>query len=228
MELCIYCQKDPQETADHVPPKGLFKEPRPSNLITVPACSRCNNGFSGDDDYFLNLALDWEASESTDGRKVVEKRVRSMKRKEGRNVWKAFFAMYKAVEIYSPGGLYLTNSFAFSLDTGRLLRTVNRIIRGLYFELTKTPLPVGDYTRSMLYSQYVEQHKCESGVMELIQIVPQLPGKVIGDGTFEFRYFPLDQDRHSSFWYLKFYQRFEFIGITGNQYDAETPTESIS
>ena len=29
MQLCIYCQANPAETADHVPPKGLFKEPRP-------------------------------------------------------------------------------------------------------------------------------------------------------------------------------------------------------
>ena len=76
MQVCIYCQTNPKETNDHVPPKGLFREPRPSNLITVPACLKCNNGFSGDDDYFLNLALDWPASESNDGKGVVEKRLR--------------------------------------------------------------------------------------------------------------------------------------------------------
>src|SRR5262249_6151706 len=86
--LCIYCLANPRETNDHIPPKGLFREPRPSNLITVPACYRCNSSFSGDDDYFLNLALDWTASESIDGKEIVAKRLRSMKRKEGGPTWK--------------------------------------------------------------------------------------------------------------------------------------------
>jgi hypothetical protein len=228
MELCIYCQTNPQETADHVPPKGLFKEPRPSNLITVPACFQCNNSFGADDDYFLNLALEWGASETSDGKGVVDKRLRSMKRKEGRSVWKPFFDKFKAVEVYSPGGLYLANSFACSLDTARLIRTVNRIIRGLYFEVTKTPLPAGDYTRSMLFSHYVEKHKDESEAMEFIPFIPQLPGRVIGEGTFEFRYCLLDQDCYSSFWYLEFYRRFGFVGTTGNQDEAKTSTETTS
>jgi hypothetical protein len=39
-------------TADHVIPKFLFPEPRPSNLITEDACEPCNNGFSKDDELF--------------------------------------------------------------------------------------------------------------------------------------------------------------------------------
>ena len=55
MRLCIYCQINPADTVDHVPPKGLFKEPRPVDLIIVPACSTCNNSFSKDDEYFRIL-----------------------------------------------------------------------------------------------------------------------------------------------------------------------------
>lgn len=231
MQVCIYCQENPKETNDHVPPKGLFGEPRPSNLVTVPACLKCNNGFSSDDDYFLNLALEWAASESGDGRGVVEKRLRSMKRKEGRNVWKPFFTKVKPVKVYSPGGLYLANSLEFTLDTGRLIRSVNRMIRGLYFEFTKTPLPLGDYAHSMLFQHYVEQHKDQSEAMEFVQYIPQLPGRIIGKDTFEVRYAVLDPDHHLSFWYLEFYRRFAFIGITGaaahlGDSDNEHPPET--
>ena len=30
-------------TRDHVPPAGLFPDPKPSNLLTVPCCYQCNN-----------------------------------------------------------------------------------------------------------------------------------------------------------------------------------------
>jgi hypothetical protein len=216
MQLCIYCQANPAETADHVPPKGLFKEPRPLNLITVPACFPCNSSFGADDEYFLNIALDWGASESSDGRGVADKRLRSMKREKGRPAWKRIFATFQPVEVHSPGGLYMAKSLAISLDTGRLIRTVNRIIRGLYFEVTKTPLPVGDYTRAMLFSQYAEKHKGDSVTTEFIQFIPQLPGRVIGEDAFEFRYWVLDQAASSSIWYLEFYQQFGFVGKTGN------------
>ena len=225
MQLCIYCQTNPIETRDHVPPEGVFKKPRPSNLITVPSCEKCNKGFCGDDDYFQNLALEWDASESRGGRDIAEKRLRSMKRKEGRGIWEPFFAKVRPVEVYSPGGLYLANSLEFSLDTNRLIRTVNRIIRGLYFEFTKVPLPLGAYNRSMLYETYIEQHKDDAAAIEFIQFIPQLPGRIVGEDTFEVRYYVPDPDRHRSFWYLEFYRRFAFIGVTG---EMPSNSEAVS
>jgi hypothetical protein len=221
MQLCIYCQTNPEETVDHVPPKGMFKRPRPANLITVPACFRCNNGFSRDNEYLMNLALDWEASASSDGREVADKRLRAMRRKEGQREWGPIFAKLKAVEVYSRSGLYLANSFELSLDTARLVRMVDRIIKGLYFEVTKTPLPIGDYVRSMLFSHYVEKHEGESKAMEFINSIRHLPGRVIGDGVFGFRYGLLDRSRFMSFWYLEFYQWFAFLAITGKQDDPQ-------
>jgi hypothetical protein len=49
---CVYC---PQEatTRDHVIPRCLLERPYPPNLPTVPSCKQCNEGFSGDEEYFL-------------------------------------------------------------------------------------------------------------------------------------------------------------------------------
>jgi hypothetical protein len=47
---CYLCGDTHSITNDHVPPKGFFPEPRPSNLITVPCCARCNHAFSKDDE----------------------------------------------------------------------------------------------------------------------------------------------------------------------------------
>ena len=49
-EVCIYCGA-PADTRDHVPPKLLLEEPLPPNLLTVPACWKCNNGCSDDERY---------------------------------------------------------------------------------------------------------------------------------------------------------------------------------
>jgi hypothetical protein len=45
---CAYCF-NPADTKDHAPPRCLMQPPLPSNLITLPACQKCNNGFSFDE-----------------------------------------------------------------------------------------------------------------------------------------------------------------------------------
>ncbi len=52
--LCLYCGMQ-AGTRDHVPPKSLLEQPWPINLRTVPACSRCNNSWSLDEEYLTVL-----------------------------------------------------------------------------------------------------------------------------------------------------------------------------
>ena len=47
---CYLCNSTENLTKDHVPPKRFFPSPRPSNLITVPCCSKCNAAYSKDDE----------------------------------------------------------------------------------------------------------------------------------------------------------------------------------
>ena len=54
-QQCVYCGVKLGTTSDHVPPDQMFPDPKPSNLITVPACSECNKGFQKDEDYFRGL-----------------------------------------------------------------------------------------------------------------------------------------------------------------------------
>jgi hypothetical protein len=51
---CIYCGGE-EETRDHVPSRILLDPPFPTNLPVVPACYRCNNGFSRDEEYLACL-----------------------------------------------------------------------------------------------------------------------------------------------------------------------------
>jgi len=49
-DLCAYCC-GPPETRDHVPSRVLLDDPMPNDLPVVECCSRCNNGFSRDEEY---------------------------------------------------------------------------------------------------------------------------------------------------------------------------------
>lgn len=49
-QSCVYCG-GATDTRDHVPSKVLLDEPYPENLPVIPACARCNSGFSLDEEY---------------------------------------------------------------------------------------------------------------------------------------------------------------------------------
>ncbi len=47
---CVYCGNI-ADTREHCPSRTFLNKPYPTNLPTVPACRRCNNGFSEDEKY---------------------------------------------------------------------------------------------------------------------------------------------------------------------------------
>src|SRR5438132_859881 len=64
---CCYCGR-PATTRDHVPTRKLFPQPRPSDLITVPACSVCNNSSSKDEEYLVHVILSHVEADSSAAR----------------------------------------------------------------------------------------------------------------------------------------------------------------
>lgn len=49
---CYLCGSEVGLTKDHIPPKGFFPDPKPTNLITVECCRLCNQKASLDDEAF--------------------------------------------------------------------------------------------------------------------------------------------------------------------------------
>lgn len=72
---CAICGKEEATTSDHIPPRGIFPKPRPSNLITVPTCFRCNHAGSKYDERFrvyLNMEVGVDTPET---RKLWEENI---------------------------------------------------------------------------------------------------------------------------------------------------------
>ena len=51
---CVYCG-EMADTREHCPPKAFLRKPYPTDLPTMPACLKCNNGFSADERYASNV-----------------------------------------------------------------------------------------------------------------------------------------------------------------------------
>jgi hypothetical protein len=54
---CVFCCKS-ASTKDHIPSKSLLEKPYPNNLLTVSSCKKCNEAFSPDEEYLLNVLVE--------------------------------------------------------------------------------------------------------------------------------------------------------------------------
>jgi hypothetical protein len=140
-KICVYCGEAKGTTRDHVIPGCLFVDPKPANLLTVPACLSCNNVEKSADDTFLRdlLAVD------IDNEHPVAESLRASKvrRSVERNLSEIARIIVSAKEQprHDHEGNYLGEFPRLDLPKGRVSRIMSRIVRGLYYCSQKEILP---------------------------------------------------------------------------------------
>jgi len=138
-EKCIYCGVRNAETRDHVPPRSFFPKPRPSDLITIPSCSKCNQDAGKDEEFFLATFMFGPAGGTDEGKRLWNQKIRralqknlGLRRRIAKNL--------HPVEIFSPHGLFIRKGMGIKLENKRHLRIIRMITRGLYYFEFDEPL----------------------------------------------------------------------------------------
>jgi hypothetical protein len=176
---CAYCGA-PATTRDHIPPFKLFPTPRPSDLITVPACDLCNNTASVDDEYFVWAVTMSRKAQGDLSKKVLEQRLKSPLSDRRRRMVDALVEASRPVNLMSPGGVYLGRAVAYDVDQERLNAVITRCLRGLYFREYKARVP-----DDFLAEGYVEP-PAESLDMPAAQALMNNRLRSVGGGVFEY------------------------------------------
>lgn len=133
---CYLCGKKASETPegkltrDHLPPRNLFPEPRPSDLITVPCCKQCNHNAHNDDEY-LRLAVSGYYNSNTIGKRIwKEKAVGStLKKRRLRKSVDAMGASFKNIALITPEGV--KDAVEVTIERAPVDRALTRITKGL-------------------------------------------------------------------------------------------------
>jgi hypothetical protein len=89
--ICYSCGGDQADTAEHVIAKSLIPEPRPNNLITVPACRQCNEGVGKDEEYLRDRLSAAVGGPDFDVPQTWDVAWRSMQRKEAKGKKRGLF-----------------------------------------------------------------------------------------------------------------------------------------
>ncbi len=137
--LCFNCGIRDATTLDHVISKTLIPEPRPNNLVTVPACEKCNGGFSKDEEYLRDRLSACVGGHDFDAPATWDKAWRSMQRPMAKGkklgLFKDIFQLPAPVETKAG-----PSDMGVLMNKQRVNRVVEKMVRGFFFHHFKKPL----------------------------------------------------------------------------------------
>jgi hypothetical protein len=192
-DKCYLCRST-ANTRDHIPPKGFFPIPGPDNLITVPCCKKCNQGWSLDDDEARTyLTLEFRRSNAADWiwqEKVLGSTM--MRRPRFRE------------EVLSRVGDPIINPLDGSTINPvelpeMLIRFVIRVTKGLI----RNYFPDYDYSSSAFDVKRIEPtDENLRAVHQALAYTTRYDER--GDGVIRYRY-GISDTGHSGIWFIVFY-----------------------
>jgi hypothetical protein len=207
---CVYCGRPgPHLTKEHIPQRSLFPDPKPENLITVPSCQQCNQGFSKDEEYFLCwLAL--LCSEKDADSMLMDKMFRILsnqvhlqeKRSEQTGMHGEVFSSL-ASEIRRKMRLNGQGKPALPTQDARVKNVLGKIAKGLYFYYAGE-LP--EKNAEIQYAVVDEYNHTEIGVL----LSPEWNVSLLRGDKGIFKYAGRVTGK-SSCWLFEFYSRLVWV-----------------
>lgn len=116
--VCVYCGGH-SETRDHVPSRVFLDDPLPENLPVVKACTKCNQGFSVDEEYLACL-LECVLSGSVD--------IKSLKRDKVKRILNAKPQL--ATMLNESQSITEDGTILWTPDEKRVLNVILKLARG--------------------------------------------------------------------------------------------------
>lgn len=193
-KICAICGVAPAATVDHVPPRSVFNRPLPRNMITVPACTKCNNGANVQDERFrVYLALSTLGRHDQATQLWRERAIRTLE--NNLRLQREIFPNMQRVNVRDALGRE-SERIRFLWPAACYNETLERIARGLAFHHfgTRHGAAVG----------------CEVSMLTTLpvpfyEITDIWHRGGIGDDAFVYRYAEVKGHPLRTFWVFQFY-----------------------
>lgn len=201
--LCAICAKRDAVTKDHVPPRGIFCPPRPSNLIRVPACQSCNSGTSGLDERF-RVYLGLHVSRTTPhGVRLYEEARRSLRHNQ--RLLREVLASVHPAHLTTEHGIIYERGFRVLWDSNAHDTIVEKTIRGLYYH---------HFAETLGSLAKIDVYWFRSLSKELADMSQGWAENRIGRGEFIYRFARAEDAPFDSVWIFEFYGAHWAAGYT--------------
>ncbi|MFT3749074.1 MAG: hypothetical protein QM768_12185 [Agriterribacter sp.] len=203
-ELCCYCGIRIATTKDHIPPKGIFNRPRPSDLITVPSCFECNNKASNNDEKFKAYLGMHIARHGGQAERLFKEGVLPTAKYNTRlrnNILETMYPVLTATK----SGIITGKGIAVPWDNVAHDFTMQKVIRGLFYHHYKRV--IAENARIKIY--WVKS--APAGFENMLY------SNAIADGQFQYMYNKVEESDFDSIWLFNFYNAHFAGGIVSSE-----------
>jgi hypothetical protein len=182
----------------------------PQNMITVPACSRCNVDKAQYDTYFRDaLVMDLAGCQHPEAEAIWwDKVMRSLTRGQSEMV-KQFMARAKPIDVLSEAGLVVDSAWHANADPEIFDAIFRYLIRGLFYHAERRILPRNryPYVRRLL-------SKGNDITLDIFRKNGCINRYELGDGVFRAMYQKKANDATITCWLLSFYRAVNYFVLT--------------
>lgn len=193
--ICVFCNKRPAVTKDHIPPKGIFLKPRPSNLIRVPACEECNTGSSDLDERFMVYLALHVGGSGVQAEEFFRKGALKILN-QNRKLRKEILSKMKPVYLQSRDGIIYGPGYKVVWDSKAHSAVVEKIIRGLYYH---------HFNEILGESADIKVHWYRRLTLEMAEMSKEWDVRNFGKGEVVYRYRRAIDGPLHSVWIFQFY-----------------------
>lgn len=199
IKTCALCgSNDVVGGYDHLPPQAIFRKPRPKNLITVPACIKCNNGSSKDDEVFKTfLAFLLGISPATDS--LFKSAISTARKKFSRYI----LANMQRAYLTTPSGIIYDQGYTipFTPEIANAFESViRRITTGLYYHHFGNKYIGHNTAFQMRFHNTLTKEMIDQVVFSVNRI---------GEGHFTYGYAKAVEDSKCiTLWLFEFYEKY--------------------
>ncbi len=196
--LCAICGIREATTRDHVPPRAVFHDPVPTDLITVPACVKCNNEGSKYDSELrvfvsMHVGIDSPLTHSLWKNYALRTVARNNKLR------KHILDHGSQVNLKSPAGLHLGQAYAVPMSVRAHHAAIDRIVRGLYFH---------HFGQALGRWVSVHVNPLNSLPVGFSEEIKNWPAGWVGNKEFFYRFGRAAESPLDSVWLLLFYGKY--------------------
>ena len=215
--ICVFCGTECKVTEDHIPPKNLFVGFPDNELIKVPSCYKCNNKSKLDDEYFRAFLIPQEDIYSHPQAQKLNKLVREkFDANKRKGLEMRMYSQLHKKNIYTPAGIYLGKKDLIYPEYDRVDAILKKILKGLFFHLMKKPFPSSLFHVAVVDKSQVGelQRVLNIDLNFWIKQLSKYPSNDIYD-VFSFKCaVSTNPPPLISAWFLTFFGKREFFGIT--------------
>ena len=194
-KICVICGQQLATTNDHLPPKGIFPKPRPSDLISVRTCLSCNKSTSDIEEIF-KVYIGFLCGHGVEGEKLFKSQ--TLKTLDhNRRLKRDLAGSLHDIWIQATDGVSERKA-AVRFNTKPFDCIAEQTVRGIYFRQT------GEILANRVDFKIIWPNKLTT---EAYAISKKWPSGIVGGGQFSYRFLIHRENPLASIWILEFFNK---------------------